>query len=85
MDVPAEDVPGKDIMSARGCPCADILVEDICVRFYFCPFVIKGEPLNIIHSKNLLTSSENIFNKQLTVNQTRSNGDSIIKMENIPL
>ncbi len=45
----------------------------------------KGEPLNIIHSKSLLTSSENIFNKQLTVNQTRSNGDSKIKMENILL
>ena len=38
-DVPDMDVPGKDIISARGRPCADVLVEDICVRFYFCPFV----------------------------------------------
>ncbi len=50
----AEDVPGKDIMSAQGRPCTDVLVEDICVRFYFCPFVVFHFKAEKMHPPTIL-------------------------------
>ncbi len=78
-DVLDGDVPGKDIMSARGRHCADVPVEDICVRFYFCPFVHdrKGVthfkcpcPDCLIQSFALLGHTKNYSNFNLQSPQT---------------
>ncbi len=42
VDVLDEDVLSGDIRSTQGRPQGDVLDGDICVCFYFCPFVVPG-------------------------------------------
>ncbi len=54
-----EDVLGGFILSPRrglGCSCTDVLIEDICVHFYFCPF-IQGNILHPMQIQGVLIAS----------------------------